>query len=180
MSNGATEKLYDLNSYTKEFTASVLSSTRDGDNFKTELSRTAFFPEGGGQYADKGVLKFGDEAAEVTDVQIEKGRIFHYTDKSIPVGTEVKGEIDWHTRFVRMQNHSGEHIISGIVHNKYGLDNIGFHLGDDDVTCDYNGDFTWEDLKQIEALANSVVFNNVEITAEYPDSEKLKTMNYRS
>ena len=104
----------------------------------------------------------------------------HYTDRALEPGAQVCGEIDWPQRFRRMQGHSGEHIISGIVHRDYGYDNVGFHLGDHEITMDYNGELTWEQLMEIERLANEAVWRNVPICAEYPPQETLAGLEYRS
>lgn len=175
-----TIKLYDNDSHEKEFTALVQSCTKSGDFFKVELDRTAFFPEGGGQCGDTGVLVYDGKTVEVYDTQIEDTIVYHFTKEEIPVGTDVRGMIDWDKRFSNMQSHSAEHIISGIIHSTFGFDNIGFHLGDEDVTCDYNGTFTKEQIKDIEKRANDVIFSNLPIIAEYPEPERLATIDYRS
>ena len=171
-----TEKLYDFDSHLFTFQAKVLQCDADGDRFAVVLDQTAFFPEGGGQYADSGNL--GD--AVVLDVQETKSAIVHYTDRPIPVGSTVTGTLDAQLRFVRMQNHSGEHIVSGIVHSLFGLDNVGFHLGDGDMTVDYNGVLTREDLDRVETLSNEAVARNMPITVEYPDAHTLEKLSYRS
>lgn len=171
-----TEKLYDIDSHLRTFTATVCRCEPAGDQFRVFLNRTAFFPEGGGQPADTGTLG----SAAVLDVQEAEGEIAHYTDCALEPGTQVQGEIDWPQRFRRMQGHSGEHIISGIVHRDYGYDNVGFHLGDHEITMDYNGELTWEQLMEIERLANEAVWRNVPIRAEYPTPESLAVMEYRS
>lgn len=173
-----TEKLYEQDPYLKEFTARVLSCEPLEDNrYAVVLNSTAFFPEGGGQFGDRGTL--GD--ARVLDTQIDDNEvIIHYTDGPIAPYEKVSGKIDWDLRFTRMQCHTGEHMVSGLVHSLYGYDNIGFRLSDDDVTCDYNGTLTAENLKDIEHRANEAIFKNVKITAEYPDAEKLATLDYRS
>lgn len=182
--NEMTVKLYDENSYEKEFTACVRSCIQSGDFFKIELDRTAFFPEGGGQPGDSGTLKYfvGTEKrhSDVFDTQIKNGVITHYASKPIPEGTDVIGSIDFEKRFVRMQCHSAEHIVSGLVNSVMGFDNIGFHLTDEYVTCDYNGIMTWEDIKDLEKRANSVVFSNLEIKAAYPSAKELASMDFRS
>ena len=171
-----TEKLYDRDAYLRVFTARVLSCERARDGFRVTLDRTAFFPEGGGQYADRGTL--GD--ANVTDVQLEDGEIVHFTDAPLEVGSSVEGILDFDLRFRRMQNHTGEHIVSGVVYRLFGYDNVGFHLGDGDVTVDYNGELTRADLDRIETLANEAVYRDLEVRAEYPDPAVLETMTYRS
>ena len=118
--------------------------------------------------------------AHVLDVQLLPDVIVHYTDAPLVEGTQVYGEIDWPQRFRRMQGHSGEHIISGLIHKEYGFDNVGFHLGEDAITMDYNGELTWAQLMHIEQLANEAVYRNVPIRTEYPDPEQLAHMEYRS
>lgn len=179
-----TKKLYDNDSHQKEFTARVLSCTQSGNFFKVELSETLFFPEGGGQPADTGVLSFSEngerKTAKVSDVQEEGTSIFHFVDLPFSVGAEVNGTIDWDKRFTRMQNHSGEHVVSGIVHSMFGYENIGFHLTDEYATCDYNGPLSKEEILEVERRANEAVFNNLKITCEYPSTEVLSTLEYRS
>lgn len=171
-----TKKLYDLDSHRRDFTATVLRSDADGERYAVVLDQTLFFPEGGGQPADTGVLG----GARVLDVQITQEAIVHYTDAPLTPGAQVRGEIDWPQRFRRMQGHSGEHIISGLIHSEYGLDNVGFHLGQDTITMDYNDELTWPQLMHIEQLANEAVYRNVPIRTEYPSPERLAQMTYRS
>lgn len=171
-----TEKLYDIDSHLRTFTATVQCCEPVENGFRVFLNRTAFFPEGGGQPADTGTLG----GAAVLDVQEEGGEIAHYTDCALEPGVQVQGELNWPQRFRRMQGHSGEHIISGIVHRDYGYDNVGFHLGDNAITMDYNGELTWEQLMEIERLANEAVWRNVPIRTEYPPQERLAALEYRS
>ena len=120
-----TDKLYYESSHRKDFEAQVISCEPEGEGYKVVLDKTVFFPEGGGQYADTGKLK----DAKVSDVREKNGRILHITDQPFEAGEIVEGEIDWETRFMKMQQHTGEHIVSGIVHARYGFNNVGFHLG---------------------------------------------------
>lgn len=169
-----TEKLYETDSHLKEFEATVLSCEGQDDVYKTVLSKTAFFPEGGGQAADRGYIA----EAFVSNVQIENGIIYHYTDTPLKKGKTVRCSLDWQRRFRNMQNHSGEHIISGLVHKLYGLDNIGFHLGETEMTMDFNGPLTRADLLKIEELANRAIYENARFRAYYP--ENFREMQYRS
>lgn len=171
-----TEKLYDADSFLKEFEATVVScQEQENGQYKVILDRTAFFPEEGGQCCDTGTLS----GAAVTYVQISPdGIITHITDKAL--SGKVTGEIDFKKRFRNMQNHTGEHILSGIIYKKYGFNNVGFHLGDTEITMDVDGILTREQLDEIELLANGVVYDNVKVTGYYPDKEILKTLNYRS
>lgn len=175
-----TEKLYDANPYCKSFTATVISCDPvEGKEglYAVVLNRTAFFPEGGGQYADTGTL----DGISVGDVQVSNdGIITHYCEGALAPWTQVTGVLNWEQRFERMQNHTGEHLVSGTVHRLFGLDNIGFHLGDREVTCDFNGELTEEQLREVERVANRAVWDNVEVLAEYPDPELLPTLEYRS
>lgn len=171
-----TEKLYEKDAYIKEFTAQVLDCILDSDCYKIVLNKTAFFPEGGGQAADIGVL--GE--AKVFDVQIIDNIIYHYTDAPIDVGSTLKGKIDFDRRFNFMQNHTGEHIVSGIANKLFGINNIGFHLGEELVTVDFDKELTREQLNQIELLANKKVWQNLPVKAYYPSEEELKNTEYRS
>lgn len=171
-----TRKLYDEDSHLRRFSAVVRSCAAYGDRWQIVLDQTAFFPEGGGQDADTGTLG----PARVLDVQEVSGEIVHYTDQPLEPGDAVEGMLDWEQRFRRMQEHSGEHIISGLAHHLYGYNNVGFHLGDETVTMDYDGELSAAQLSELERLANEAVWKNVPITAEYPSQETLRTLAYRS
>lgn len=171
-----TEKLYDINSYLKEFTATVLSSEEENGFFKIILDKTAFFPEAGGQKSDKGTLS----DANVFDVQIENEVITHFTDKAIAVGETVTGKIDFERRFDFMQQHSGEHILSGVAHRLFDCENVGFHLSEEIVTLDFDIPLNLEQIEKIELLANKAVFANEKIHTYYPDDTTLKSIDYRS
>lgn len=171
-----TEKLYDKDSFIKDFEATVLECYRYFENYCVILDKTAFFPESAGQGCDKGVL--GD--TKVLDVQIKDGKILHITDKPLQVWNNVKGSIDFDRRFDFMQQHSGEHIISGVAHSLYGCENVGFHLSEDIVTLDFDKILDSSQLEKIEKLSNSKIWDNVRFFTYYPDSESLKNLNYRS
>ncbi|MBQ6797448.1 MAG: hypothetical protein IJP10_05465 [Clostridia bacterium] len=172
----STVRLYDKDSHIKEFGSQVVSCVAKGEFYETVLAETAFFPEGGGQPADTGRI----DDANVLDVQIREGIIYHLTDAPLAVGSEVEGKLDWEQRLRRMQNHSGEHVVSGLVNRLYGYNNVGFHMGKDDVTMDFDGELNLEQLREIELMANRVVAENVRITARYPSPSALKRMKYRS
>ncbi len=176
-----TEKLFYQDSRIRKFTARVESCRETEKNqYEVVLDRTAFFPEEGGQYADSGRLFQGEQEIPVLDVQ-EKNRILiHYTEKALQEGTEITGEIDYEERFSKMQQHTGEHIVSGIVHRRFGYNNVGFHLGNEEVTMDFDGMLTMEQIREIEREANEAVAANVEIQVLYPTKEELKDIAYRS
>ena len=171
-----TEKLFYTDSHLQEFTAEVVSCRPCDNGYEAALSRTAFFPEGGGQAADTGVI----DGIRVYDVQEKGEQIFHYLEGELEEGKTVTGQIDWDKRFSRMQQHSGEHIVSGIVHARFGYDNVGFHLNDELCTLDLSGPLTKEELREVENAANEAVFANVPVQISYPSKEKLKTLDYRS
>lgn len=171
-----TEKLYDKDSYIKEFTATVLSCEKRSESFAVVLDKTAFFPEGGGQGSDRGFL----DNAKVSDVQITDKEIIHITDLPLDVGKTVTGIIDFERRFDFMQQHSGEHIVSGIAHRLYGCENVGFHLGEDIVTLDFDKPLTKEQIREIELESNMAVYENRKLYTYYPDKEALKNLCYRS
>lgn len=167
-------KLYDTDSYIKEFTSAVLSVKEKDDTYLIELQDTAFFPEGGGQKSDTGTLN----NIEVFDVQEIDNKIYHYTNAPLKIGEEVKGVINWDQRFYKMQNHTAEHIISGLIFEHFGYENVGFHLGDNIVTMDYNGPITQEEIEEIEFLANKKAAEGHIIKTWYPENPQNYT--YRS
>ena len=171
-----TERLYELDAYLSEFEAQVLSCEPCGEYFGVVLDKTAFFPEGGGQPADKG--KLGD--AEVIDVQINEGIVVHTVKEPLEKGIKVSGEVDFELRFARMQAHTAEHIVAGTINSLFGYSNIGFHLTDELVTADFSGPLNAEEIENIEILANKAVFKNVPISASYPTEEELSKITYRS
>ncbi len=158
------------------FEADVLSCQPFGEHFAVVLNQTAFYPEGGGQPADTGVL--GD--THVLDVREKNGEILHITQGPLQAGAHVHGQIDWDRRFLLMQHHSGEHIISGVVHRLYKLDNVGFHMGKDAVTIDFNGELQPEDVQKVEDVVNKAIYQNVPVTASFPDAQTLAALDYRS
>ena len=171
-----TEKLFYEDSHRTEFIAKVISCEEAKDGYRVVLDQTVFFPEGGGQYADTGVLG----TVNVTDVHEKDDVIYHYTTAPLEVGSIVTGKINWEERFEKMQQHTGEHIVSGIVHERFGYNNVGFHLGADYCTMDFDGTISKEQLKEIEAAANEAVYQDLEIEILYPSKDELKDMDYRS
>lgn len=171
-----TEKLFYQDSHRSTFTAIVQEVRPSGNGYEIILDRTAFFPEGGGQSSDSGSLG----GVSVSDVQEIDGKIIHYTDGPLVEGTEVEGCIDWTERFSKMQQHTGEHIVSGLIHKIYGYHNVGFHLGTDSVTLDFNGVVPKEKLHEIEQLANEAVAKNLPVQVLYPTDEELSKISYRS
>jgi len=171
-----TERLYYKDSHIRSFTAVITSCTESGDMFAVTLDKTAFFPEGGGQPGDTGYIG----STRVLDTQEIDGEVIHYTDKPLETGTCADCDLDWDLRFRRMQHHSGEHIVSGLVHKFFGYDNTGFHLGADDVTLDFNGELTRADLDKIEILANEAVHRNLPVSTTFPKPTYLKRLKYRS
>ena len=171
------EKLYYEDSERITFDATVTTCTPTPQGrFLITLDQTAFYPEGGGQPYDTGTLG----GANVLEVHEKDGKILHTTDAPLKPGTAVAGKIDWERRFSHMQNHSGEHILSGIIHRRFGYDNVGFHMGSDAVTVDFNGVITPEELLEVETAANRLIYENVPVITTYPSPEELRAMDYRS
>lgn len=169
-----TERLYYIDTYMREFTAKVISCNEVKGGYEVVLDRTAFYPEGGGQPCDLGTM--GD--ADVLDVQ-EKGEdIVHLTGK--PVNGEVSCRLDWTRRFDLMQQHSGEHLVSGFINAKYGYNNVGFHMGSEMITVDLDGELDMAALAEIELQTNEYIWLNNEVEELHPTAEELKELNYRS
>lgn len=171
-----TQKLYYEDSHLSRFTATVLSCTDIGKGFEVILDATAFYPEGGGQAADTGSLG----GVRVIDTRERGEDVVHLCSGPLEVGAAVEGVIDYDLRFERMQQHSGEHIVSGIIFRRYGWQNRGFHMGSDVITVDTEGPVPPEDLAAIEAEANTVVWANLPVKTWYPSAEELPTIPYRS
>ncbi len=171
-----TQKLYDLDSHLQDFTAQVLTCTQAGDTYHITLDQSAFFAGGGGQDGDRGMLAH----LPLLGIYEKNGDIVHLLPQPLPVGEQVQGHIDWSFRFRHMQNHSGEHLVSGLIHQKYGYDNVGFHMANGTVTMDYDGVISPEDLRDLEWTANVVLAQNVPVYTGYPSAEDLKTLSYRS
>lgn len=205
----ATEKLYDYDAYETDFTASV-TACRPTENpadgkpcFAVFLDRTLFFPEEGGQTCDRGILTSAgtdgdfpgndlspeDHQNQTNSVSIhvfyvaideKSGVITHYCDGTLAEGSRVRGQIDFAHRFSNMQNHTGEHIFSGLVHSTFGYNNVGFHLSDDIMTMDYDGELSQKEIAELEYRANEVVWRNARVNCTYPTEEELARLDYRS
>lgn len=175
-----TVRLYDTDAYKTEFEAEVLAceevEKKEEKVYQVWLDQTLFFPEEGGQSPDMGTI----DGIKVLDVQIKDEVITHTLAAPLTVGATVKGSVDWKHRFYNMQQHSGEHIFSGIVHNRFGYDNVGFHLSDSIVTMDFNGVITAEDIEEIETEVNQAIIENIPVEVSYPTKEELKVLEYRS
>lgn len=175
-----TIRLYYVDSHLSKFEGTVLDCIKKEDQYLVVLDKTAFFPEGGGQPADKGFLQLDSSSIEVFDVQEKNEIIYHTVKEPINIGTNVIGIIDFNFRFHLMQHHSGEHIVSGLVHKHFGYDNVGFHMGNEAVTIDFNGILKEDDLEEIELKANEAVYKNLPIIETYPSRSELEYLDYRS
>ena len=171
-----TQRLYYEDVYLKEFEATVMECRDAKKGYCILLDQSAFYPEGGGQGGDTGCLG----GVNVTDTHERDGEIVHYCDAPLPVGETVTGEIDWRRRFDLMQQHSGEHIVSGLICARFGCDNVGFHLGSEQVVIDFNAAISAEDLAEIEREANAVIWENRPFLVTYPTPQELETLSYRS
>ena len=171
-----TRKLFYEDIHTTAFKANVISCEPSDKHYRVLLDATAFFPEEGGQSADIGTIN----GLEVCDVQIENDYIYHTLKEPIAVGETVECHVDWAQRFDFMQQHSGEHILSGIVHERFGYNNVGFHLSTREVTLDLDGPLGTEQLCDIELAVNQVIWLNLPVEISYPEKEELSVLNYRS
>ena len=171
-----TVKLYYNDAYLREFDATVLACEKGKSGWQITLDQTAFYPEGGGQPADHGTLN----GIAVTDVHEKGGIVLHTCEAPLEIGAAVHGSIDWQRRFDHMQQHSGEHIVSGMLCSAFHCDNVGFHMGAETVIIDYNTEISWEDVLRIEAQANRYLWENHPFVVTYPSAEELQAMDYRS
>ena len=175
-----TERLYYQDAFLNEFTA-VVQEVKEDNGIRLRLDRTAFYPEGGGQPADEGELILPDgRVVAVTDVQEEEGEVWHTVSEAVDAGTQVTGRLNFARRFDHMQQHSGEHIVSGMICRRFHCNNVGFHLGEDLVTIDFDTRISFEQILEIEAAANRYIWENHAFEAQWPTEEERKTMEYRS
>ena len=171
-----TRKLYYEDSHLAEFTARVLSCEETEKGYEVIPEATAFYPEGGGQACDLGTLG----GANVLDVRERGEEIIHLCDRALEVGALVQGTIDWDRRFDLMQQHSGEHMVSGVIHRRWGYHNVGFHMGSDVITIDFDGVIPAEELPSVEAEVNAGIWADLPIRCWYPAPEELPTVGYRT
>ena len=171
-----TELLYYRDATLLEFSATVRSVEPAEGGYRVLLDRSAFFPCEGGQGADHGTLG----GVAVTDVLLCGDELVHVTAEPLLVGTAVPGRVDAARRRRHMQVHTGEHILSGVLCRMYGATNVGFHLGETEVTLDLDVFLDAAQLAAAEEEANRAVFENRAVRILYPASEDLPTLNYRS
>ncbi len=171
-----TRKLYYDDSHIREFDATVTECAEADGFYEIVLDKTAFFPEGGGNPADVGTLG----AVNVRHTFLRGDEVAHRCDGALEVGASVHGRIDWDRRFSNMQNHTAEHIVSGLVHRRRGYANVGFHMGADGVVVDFDGFLDDMELSDIEREANEAVWRDVPVTARFPAPEELAKLEYRS
>ena len=172
----ATERLYYADPYLRAFSSRVTGCTEGKGGWEITLERTAFYPEGGGQPADRGTLG----GAAVLDVHERGGEVVHLCDRPLAVGTEVRGELDWLCRFDHMQQHSGEHIVSGMLCARFGCHNVGFHMGAETVIIDYDAEISWEELCAVEADANRYLTADRAVEIGFYSGAALDAIDYRS
>ena len=171
-----TRKLYYEDCHLSRFQAMVTGCEKCEKGYEILLDATAFYPEGGGQACDLGSLG----GASVLDVRERGEAVVHLCDAPLEIGTEVEGVIDYDRRFDLMQQHTGEHIVSGIIHRRYGFHNVGFHMGSEMIEIDFDGMVPAGDLPAIEQEANSALWQNLEVRCWYPAEEELPHVVYRS
>lgn len=168
--------LYYKDGYLKEFEAVVKECIEEDKKIKIILDNTAFYPEGGGQPSDTGFI----DNVRVLKVEEKENEIYHIVDKKINVGKKVFCKINFEERFQNMQNHTAEHIVSGIICKKYNTSNVGFHIGKDFVTLDFKITLSEKQLREIESIANNAIYENIEVISKIYTPEEIKSINYRS
>ena len=181
-----TEKYFEQDAFRTEGESRILAAEPDEKTGggRIALDGTVFYPEGGGQPADRGTLTLPDGTAlAVTDVHEHEGVIWHSV-AALPAaaapGVVVTGRIDWAWRFDKMQQHTGEHILSGILHQMFGAENVGFHIGSDAVRMDTSVPISADGLREAELAANRIVWQDVPVVITYPTREELAALTYRS
>ena len=181
-----TEKYFENDAFRKTAAGVILAAEADAKTGggRIALDGTVFYPEGGGQPADRGTLTLADGTVlHVTDVHETNGIIWHRVDalpETAQPGAAVTGTIDWEWRFDKMQQHTGEHILSGILHQMFGAENVGFHIGSDAVRMDTSVPISAEGLREAELAANRIIWENVPVLITYPTPEELAALTYRS
>lgn len=170
-----TRKLYYEDCHMQTFTATVTGCEKTDRGYLVTLDATAFYPEGGGQACDLGTLG----GVNVLDVR-EKEEIVHLCDGPLAVGSQVEGQIDWPRRYYQMQQHTGEHIVSGVISRLFGGHNVGFHIGADAVTLDFDIPISPEGLNEVERLANEAIYKNLTVKCTVPSPEELEKITYRA
>ena len=172
-----TVRLFDRDSKLSLFDAAVIScEMTENGQYAVILDKTAFFPNEGGQACDTG--RIGETF--VISVDEKNGVIIHTVTSPVEIGATVSCEIDFAERYRKMQDHTAEHIVSGLIHRHFGYENVGFHLGDDYMTADFDGELSEENIAFIETQANDAVYACRSVRAYYPDAETLKNLEYRS
>ena len=166
-----TQRLYYRDSYLKEFKARILKKVKISNQSAVILDRTAFYPTSGGQPFDKGVI----QDTPVVEVVEEGEKIVHILREEIEeeINSEVVGRIDWERRFDHMQQHLGQHILSGALMKLWGAETVSFHLGEEVCTLDMSKEkFTEEEAKKAEECANEVIFNNRPVRCYFVEREE--------
>ena len=171
-----TRKLYYEDSLLRQFSAAVTECREEKGGYAVILDATAFYPEGGGQAADTGMLG----GARVLDVREAEGQVIHLCDQPLQVGSTVEGVLDWQHRFDLMQQHTGEHLVSGEIHRRYGFHNVGFHMGSEYITIDFDGPVPPEALPEIEKAVNALIWQDKPVWCGYPSEEELPGIPYRT
>ena len=196
-----TERIYYEDVMCSVFDAKVLSCSRRGDHYEIIPDRSAFYPEGGGQSGDRGFLLCPDRSGDtgendgdfisgsrehrgamirVLDTHERDGDVILCCDAPAAEGERIEGHLDWEFRFDRMQNHTGEHIVSGLIHERFGYENVGFHMSSDRMTIDLSGEITEEEIREIERLANEIVWSDVPVYTDLYTEEEAEKVEFRS
>jgi alanyl-tRNA synthetase len=170
-------RLYYDDSYTTRFTARVAAAGEHRGRAALELESTYFYPESGGQEADRGTLG----SARVVDVQAgEDGRVWHVLEAGTPPAGEVEAEIDWARRFDHMQQHTGQHILSAAFERVLGAATVSCHLGEGASTLEVTAAAAdWRRVEALEQAANAIVWEDRPVERHWVDAEGLQRFALR-
>lgn len=170
-----TEKLYYKDGYMKEFIANIIECKKENDKYYIVLDETYFFPGGGGQWCDLGFI----DGIGVIDVIEEKNKIYHILESEPKNKESIKCSIDWERRFDGMQQHLGQHLLSGCFYTLFNANTCGIHIGDEISTVDIVGTIEEEKIREAEKMANRVICENHKVEFLMTKRREAKKMGLR-
>ena len=170
-----TVKLFYEDQYIKSFEASIVDIKEKEGKYYITLDKTAFFPGGGGQSSDLGTI----DGLNVIDIIEEKNEIIHILNEKPKTIENVHCEIDWNRRFDGMQQHLGQHVLSGCFFNLFNANTVGIHLGKDISTVDIVGTISEEQIIEVERKANEIILENHKVEFVMTTRKEAKSLGLR-
>lgn len=170
-----TKKLFLEDAYCHEFRCNIINIIEEDAYFLLELDETCFYPEGGGQPSDFGLIEY----VQILDVFYKDGTIYHKVDQLPNKTNNLLCEVNWPRRFDFMQQHTGQHILSASFEKLFDGNTIGFHLSETYASIDIDKKLQLKDVILVENLSNSVIYKNLEIKTHYPTIDELYMYNLR-